>query len=93
MGIIYHRHIEKTSDGSERQIMEEEETTPKQALMIRLAFTAEESAAMMAACLHYIHYAKRHPELNLQEAANLLEDLQRKLVEQARAQGGHDVTQ
>jgi dihydroneopterin aldolase len=67
----------------------EEETTPKQTLMITLTFTSDEGAALLAACSHYVMYARRHPELNLQEAANLLEDLQRKLVEQARVQGGH----
>jgi N-glycosidase YbiA len=54
-------------------------------LVIRLEFTTEESAALLAASSHYVMYAKRHPELGLQETALLLEDLQRKLVEQARA--------
>ncbi len=66
-------------------------------LMIRLEFTTEESAALLAASSHYVMYAKQHPELELQEAAFLLEDLQRKLVEQVRAasqhQGGWCVSQ
>jgi dihydroneopterin aldolase len=70
----------------------EEETTPKQELMITLTFTSDEGAALLAACSHYVMYAKRHPEAQLQTAIPLLEDLQRKLVEQARAQGGHHAT-
>lgn len=57
---------------------------------IALLLTQEETAALLAASSHYLMYAKRHPEL--QTAIPLLQDLQRKLVKQAGAQGGNHVT-
>jgi len=58
---------------------------------IMLTCTSEEAAALLAASSHYLMYAKRHPELQL--VISPLEDVQRKLVEQARAQGGQYVAQ
>jgi hypothetical protein len=64
--------------------MEEEEKPPTK-LTIALVLTQEEAAALLAASSQYVMYAKRHPESGLQTAIPLLQDLQRKLVEQARA--------
>jgi hypothetical protein len=74
---------------SERQTMEVEKPQERQ---ITLTCTSEEAAALLAASSRYIIYAKRHPELGLQIAIPLLEEVQRRLVEQARgrAQACHN---
>ena len=69
----------------------EEEKPTTQETQITLTCTVEEGAALLAASSQYLVYAKRHPESGLQAAIPLLQDLQRKLVEQARAQGGNHV--
>lgn len=69
------------------------EKQERPSLTIRLELTAEERTALLAASSYSVMHAKRHPELGRQEAAVLLEDRQRRLVEQARAQGGRCVAQ
>jgi hypothetical protein len=71
--------------------VEVKETMEAEKPTIALVLTQEETAALLAASSQYVMYAKRHPELQL--AIPLLQDLQRKLVEQARAQGGNHTSQ
>jgi hypothetical protein len=73
--------------------MEVEKPTTQEEPQITLTCTTEEAAALLAASSRYIVYAKRYPELGLQTAIPLLEEVQRRLVEQARASHGREVCQ
>jgi hypothetical protein len=65
--------------------MMEEEKLPAQNPII-LALTEEQPGILNAALAHYWRYLKHNPDQELQATTSQVEDLQRHLVEQARAQ-------